>query len=90
MIKVTMELISAISPTRNKVLGVAYISNQAVTTAQTNGHYGDYKVELSKREPKLNETWRRGEVHKFPRKRLGAWDLLYRALKACCGERNDP
>lgn len=70
MIKVTVELISAHGPQFNKVLGVGYISNDGTGTHGT----GNYNARLGKR---------RGRVEGFPRQRLGAWDLLYRALRAC-------
>lgn len=87
MIKVTVELISAVSSSRNKILGVGYISNNVEKTYETNGYYGDYKVELSKSGKKINETWRNGKVENFPRKRLLAWDLVTRALVNTVGLR---
>lgn len=83
MIRVTVELISAISPDRNEILGVAEIAN--VGGSRTRGHYS---VRLSKRGKAVAQTWRTGEVRGFPRLRLGGWDLLFLALRACVGSRN--
>ncbi|HTX01960.1 MAG TPA: hypothetical protein VMD59_24465 [Acidimicrobiales bacterium] len=52
---------------------------------------GNYDVELY--DPPPYNPWsgetRRGRVESFPRKELGAWDLIYRALAQIVGERND-
>ena len=79
MIRVTVELISAVSPSRSKILGVAEIVNDG---SLGNGSQGNYNVKFSKREPCLNTTWRSGRVEKFARKRYGAWYLLYKALRS--------
>lgn len=89
MIRVTVELISALAPERSKILGVAEIDNDLKTSLATNGQQGSYNVSLSKWAPKTKETWRRGKVENFDRKTHGAWDLLYLALTACnIAERN--
>jgi hypothetical protein len=101
MIRVTVELVSAVSPSRNRVLGIAEIANNGERTVATGGQQGDYLVKLddpeesydfavtlSKMEPKQTQTWKRGEVRGFDRKRKGAWDLLYLALRAIVGGRN--
>lgn len=48
MIKVTLELVSAINPDRSKVLGVGMISNDRDTSIKTNGKLGTYKIEFTK------------------------------------------
>lgn len=88
MIRVTVELLPLGDESRSKVLGVAKISNDGRGSILNGLHTGDYDVWLSKREPKQGQKWRSGRVEGFPRKRLGAWDLLYRALHATVGERN--
>ena len=88
MIRVTIELLPGGYEAGRKVLGIAEIANDGQDTGATDGRLGSYRVRLSKREPKVNEVWRRGQVHGFPRKRLGAWDLVYQALRACVGDRN--
>ncbi len=88
MIRVTVELVSAIHPSRNRVLGVAEIANDGETTLLSSGSRGTYRVRLSKWAPKLGETWKRGRVEDFDRVRRGPWDLLFLALRACVGGRN--
>lgn len=46
-----------------------------VSGTQARGNYATY---FSTRDGK--REWKRGEVYDFPRKRLLAWDLVYRAL----------
>ena len=83
MIKVTVELISAIDPSRNRHLGTAFISNDGKGTPSV----ADYNVSLSKRGlPK--SVWKSGRVRGFKRLKLGAWDLLYLALRNTVGDRN--
>lgn len=88
MIRVTVELISAISPSRNRVLGIATISNDGHKFTETNGVRSDYDVEINQAGQHFDQIWKRTRVLDFPRKRLGAWDLLYRALKDIVGKRN--
>lgn len=88
MIRVTVELISAIHSSRNQVLGVAEISNDVIKSLKSNGARGDYKFTLSKRGSAVNQVWKRGRVEGFPRKRRLMWDLLYLVLKEAVGDRN--
>ena len=82
VIRVTVELISAIDD-HKEILGVAEIYNDATGDA-TKGNYG---YAFSKRNsPEV--VWKRGRIENFPRKRLLAWDLLYRCLKDAVSERN--
>ena len=55
--------------------------------------YGNYRVSLLRspeyaKASNVGKPWRRGEVSHFPRRRLGPWDLLLRALVATVGARN--
>lgn len=97
MIRITVELVSAVHPSRNRTLGVAKIWN----TGQGGplfGEYGaefseapeqmDFEISLSKMEPKTGQIWRRGGVKRFNRKTRGCWDLIYLALKQIVGDRN--
>lgn len=88
MIRVTVELVSAIHPSRSKVLGIAEIANDGGESVATNGDKGSYDVALSKWAPKTSQTWKRGRVEGFDRKHRGPWDLLYLALRSCVGYRN--
>ena len=69
-----------------ELLGVVAISNDGSGTDET----GNYNVELheSPRDAGRSEIWKRGRMEGFPRLRLGPYDLLYRALKACVGNRD--
>lgn len=51
---------------------------------------GEYSVQLTGKPEhfKRRGFWRQGVVKDFPRKRLGAYDLLLRALGAVIAERN--
>ena len=83
MIRVTVELVPHGDESRKRHLGTAVIVNDATGTHWT----GNYRVVLSKMG-RPDEFWRRGGVEGFPRLRLGAWDLLYRALRETVGSRN--
>lgn len=39
-------------------------------------------------KPAESSVWKSTEVHDFPRKALGIWDLLLRALHPLLGDRN--
>lgn len=84
MIRVTVELVSAIDPSRSRLLGIAEIANDGTGTDLS----GDYFASFSKWAPKHTETWKRGRVVGFDRKGRGAWDLLYLALRSAVGRRN--
>lgn len=83
MIRVTVELISAVDESRSRVLGIAEIANVGGDAER-----GDYDVRLSKWAPKTAQTWKKGTVTGFDRVNRGAWDLLFLALRACVGTRN--
>lgn len=88
MIRVTVELVSAVDPSRSRVLGVATISNDVVESVATHGALGSYRATFSKWAPKTDETWKKGRVEGFDRRARGAWDLLYLALRSAVGKRN--
>lgn len=97
MIRVTVELISAQDPSRDRLLGIAEIANEG-PSART-PRFCKYSVRLSKWAPKEKQTWARGTilldadaetglVESFDRNSRGAWDLLYLALRVVVGTRN--
>lgn len=91
MIYVRIELWPRGNRERARVLGEGTIANTADAADRAN--FGNYNVNLMKspeyaRPQNLGQTWRRGRVVNFPRKRLGPWDLLFRALAATVGARN--
>lgn len=83
MIRVTIELIpfGREDHPRRQVLASGKIANVGGTDAD-----GKYIVELY---DKAGRLWKAGHVNHFPRKRLLAWDLLYRALRSAIGDRNE-
>ena len=82
MIRVTVELVSAVAPSRDIILGIAEICNDGTGDKDT----GNYKVTLSKFGG--SGVWKTGEVKNFDRINRGAWDLLYIILKKLVGGRN--
>jgi len=84
MIRVTIELLPHGSELHKRHLGTMEISNDG---SGGTGTTGSYNVRLSKRGlPAV--LWRRARVEGFPRKLLGAYDLVYRAFAASVGMRN--
>ncbi len=86
MIRVTVQLCPGGDESNPRTLGVAYIHNEGTGSADI----GNYGVRLMKSPEYAKSTgvWRKGGVRGFPRKRLGPWDLLFRALRATVGDRN--
>lgn len=65
------------------VVGIAKIANDG-TGGLTSGNY---VVQLNTAGRK-SRKWKTGKVKQFPRKKLLAWDLVYRALHATISDRN--
>lgn len=84
MVRVTIELLPRGSEAHKRHLGTVLIAN---TGAQGPGPVGDYTVTCSMRG-RPDQVWKSAEVLGFPRKRLGAYDLLFRALRNVVGFRN--
>lgn len=80
MVRFKVWLLSARGREHDRGLGTATICNVGGDDDR-----GDYSVELSKFDDR--SVWLRGEVSGFPRK-LGGFDLAYRALRATVGRRN--
>ncbi len=64
-------------------LGTAKISNIGGTQV-----HGEYEAIFTNTDS--GRQWRECRLANFPRKRLLAWDLLYRALHGVIGDRNGP
>lgn len=83
MIEITVKLIPHgrrdVEPV---VLGVCLIANDGTGTPSS----GAYKYIMCGKQQKV--MLREGFIEGFPRKRLLAWDLLYRVLHQAFGERN--
>lgn len=85
MLRVTIDLLPSGDESRKRTLGVVNIANDLTGDLDT----GNYDVWLSKSlVGKAGQTWKKGRVEGFPRRRLGPYDLLYRALRATVGGRN--
>lgn len=80
MVVVTIRLVSANGPGRDRHLGDVFIENVGGDEER-----GDYSVRLTTFGGR--RTWRSGSVRGFPR-RMGGFDLLFRALGATVGDRN--
>jgi hypothetical protein len=81
MLRVTVELVPWGIESRAKVIATGTIANTGTGTPTS----GDYRIEL---RDAAGRKWKSGHIEEFPRKRLLAWDLLYRALKKLVGNRN--
>lgn len=82
MLRVTIELVPRGVESRKQTLAVGEIINDA-TGAPT---VGNYEVRLY---DAAGRRWRHGVFQGFPRRRLLAWDLLYRRLRQFVGSRNE-
>ncbi len=87
MIVVRIELWPKGDESRKVDLGTCRITNDG--SEKQNAEAGNYSVVLTKGRlySKNLGIWRTGHVFDFPRKRLGPWDLLLRALQATVGSR---
>jgi len=81
MLRVTIELVPLGIESRARVIATSTIVNTGTGTPAS----GDYRIEL---RDAAGRRWKSGHVEGFPRKRLLAWDLLYRALEKLVGNRN--
>lgn len=80
MLVVRIELHSAVTG-EIKTLATGTICNTG-----TGSHtQGNYRIDL---QDAAGRRWKSGHIEGFPRKRLLAWDLLYRALETLIGNRN--
>lgn len=81
MIRVIVELWPHGDPSKKKRLGVMTITNDGKGTSKKGGYDA---LAMGK-----TQRWfRRSRVEDFPRQRLVAWDLVYRALRGMVGDRN--
>lgn len=80
MLVVKIELHSAVT---GQITTIA--TGTICNTGTGNSTQGNYRIEL---RDAAGRKWKSGHIEKFPRKRLLAWDLLYRALEKLVGPRN--
>jgi hypothetical protein len=81
MLVVRIELWPGGCEDRKKTLATGTIANLG-TGSLTHGNY------FADLRDKAGRPWRHCSIANFPRKRLLAWDLLYRVLAAIVGDRN--
>lgn len=81
MLRITIELVPWGIESRAKVIATGTIANAGTGTPTS----GDYRIEL---RDAAGRKWKSGSIAGFPRRRLLAWDLLYRALEKLVGNRN--
>jgi len=84
MLVIKIELWPRGDEKEKKLLHVGWIGNVGTGTRTS----GNYKYVLSQRNTP-GRTLRKGFINGFPRKRLSAWDLLYRCLREAVGDRNN-
>lgn len=80
MLVVKIELHSAVT---GQITTIA--TGKIVNTGTGSPTRGNYRVEL---RDAAGRVWKTGHIEDFPRKRLLAWDLLYRCLGKLIGQRN--
>ena len=104
MIRITLEMVSARGAERDRLLGVAYLANTGERDAHGHPNYNVWLSKtIPGRTQELWKTGRAaitpediallqgepdGEIQGFDNVKRGAWDLLYKALKAVGGGRN--
>ena len=81
MLVIRIELWPGGCEARKRTLATGTITNLG-TGSQTRGNY------FADLRDAAGRPWRHGPVTDFPRKRLLAWDLLYRTLKNLVGDRD--
>jgi hypothetical protein len=81
MVKVTIEFLPGGSEYNKSHLGTILISNDGTGDINT----GNYYATASTKDKK---SWKNARVKDFPRRKLLAYDLLYRVLDKMVGGRN--
>ena len=81
MLRITIELLPGGHEDRKRTLATGTITNTGTGSLAQGTYFVDFRDAAGR-------PWRHCTVSVFPRKRLLAWDLLYRALKTLVGFRN--
>ena len=82
VVRVTVVVLPGGDVARAQRVGSALIVNDGTGDEKT----GNYRVSLAQMG-RPTQIWRKGRLLNFPRKTLGPWDLVYRALHEVVGER---
>jgi len=80
MLVIRIELHSALT---GQITTIA--TGEIINTGTGSPSRGNYRIVL---RDAAGRRWKKGHIEGFPRKRLLAWDLLYRALEKLVGNRN--
>lgn len=80
MLAIKIELWPYGDQSKAKVLGMCMIANDGTGDQETGNYYAIFKDDKCEKK---------SEVKSFPRLRLNAFDLLFRALRGAFGDRNE-
>lgn len=88
MIVVRIEMWPKGDQSKARLLGEGRICNEGGTA-----ELGEYSVNLLRspeyaKPTNVGKSWRKGRIERFPRLKLGPWDLLLRGLVSAIGKRN--
>jgi hypothetical protein len=75
MLKITVELVSAVDPVRNRVLGTMTITNDGTGTADVGNYVGTLHAEYT------GKDGRKGRLTSFNRRKQSMWSLVGGFLK---------
>ncbi len=75
MLKITVELVSAVDPKRNRVLGTMMITNDGTGTADSGNYVATLHAEYTGRDG------RKGRLTNFNRRKQSVWSLVGGFLK---------
>jgi hypothetical protein len=78
MMKITIELDSAISEDRDRTLGVVTITNMGERTALTRGKEADYNITFYNR---AGVAFRHKQIKRWKRKNKSVWMLMEEVFK---------
>jgi hypothetical protein len=78
MLRITIELLPGGSEARKRTLATGTITNLGTGSPTQGNYFADLRDAAGR-------PWRHVTLNSFPRKRLLAWDLLYRVLKNLVG-----
>ncbi len=81
MLRITVELLPFGNEARKRTLATGTITNLGTGSKTQGNYFADFRDAAGR-------PWRHCTVTGFPRKRLLAWDLLYRVLKNLVSDRN--
>ena len=81
MLRITIELLPGGCEARKRTLATGTIANVGTGSRSQGNYFADFL-------DAAGHPWKHCTVSGFPRKRLLAWDLLFRVLKTLVSQRN--